>query len=76
MKLFQVLTFIPRKALRVVQNVNKVLEAPVAIEGQWSAFQQWVTKMFGGTTSSGEEFQMQPLHMHAKMVFAVHRLRS
>lgn len=50
-KLFQVLTFIPRKAWRVAQNVNKILEAPVAIEGRWTAFEQWVTKMFGGSSA-------------------------
>ena len=50
-KLFQVLTFVPRKAWSVAKNVNKVLEAPVAIEGKWTAFEEWVTKMFGGTSS-------------------------
>ncbi len=50
-KIFQVVTFVPRKVWRIATNVNKVLEAPVAIEGKWTAFEQWVTKMFGGTTS-------------------------
>ena len=50
-KLFQVVTFVPRKAWSITKNVNKVLEAPVAIEGKWTAFEQWVTKMFGSTSS-------------------------
>ena len=50
-KLFQLVTYVPRKAWNVTKNVNKVLEAPVAIEGKFSAFESWVTKMFGSTSA-------------------------
>lgn len=50
-KLFQIATYVPRKVWNITKNVNKVLEAPVAIEGKWTAFEQWVTKMFGSTSA-------------------------
>ena len=50
-RLFDAVTFVPRKAWNITKNVNKVIEAPVAIEGKWTAFEQWTTKMFEGTTA-------------------------
>lgn len=50
-KFYQVVTFIPRKTWQVAKNVNKVIEAPAAIEVKWTAFESWVTKMFGGSTA-------------------------
>lgn len=50
-KLFQVLTFVLRKAWSITKNVNKVRESLVAIEVKRTTFEQWVTKMFGGTSA-------------------------
>ena len=48
-KLFNVLTFVLRKIWTYTKNVNTALEAPLAIQGKWTSFEQWVTKVFGST---------------------------
>jgi hypothetical protein len=49
-KVFRIITFVPRKLFNYTKGINKLLEAPIAIEAKWSAFEEWCTKMFGSTT--------------------------
>lgn len=46
----KVVTFVPKKIYNYTDSINKLIEAPIAIGNQWTTFQKWVTKVFGGTT--------------------------
>jgi len=46
-----VLTFVPRKAFKYDQSINKALEAPLAIGDKWTSLESWVTKVFGTTSA-------------------------
>ena len=47
-KFITVLNFVPRKAFKSTQSINKALEAPLAIG---DTFESWVTKVFGTTSA-------------------------
>ena len=54
-KFVKVVTFVPRKIWNYTKSLNNILEAPIAIEAKWTAFEEWCTKIFG-TTSAGVLF--------------------
>ena len=48
-KIFQVVTFVPRKVYKYTKSFNNLLEAPLAMGDKWTSFEKWVTKVFGST---------------------------